>query len=42
MKIRCHRAKAKMREALEKLCARDRAAEDDGWQLHMELAPLAI
>ena len=42
VKIRCHRAKAKMREALEKLCDRDRAAEDDGWQLHMELAPLAI
>ena len=42
VKIRCHRAKAKMREALEKLCDRERPAGDDDWQLHMELAPLAV
>ena len=45
VKIRSHRAKAKMREALETLLAKDSrssAAPHADWQPHLEVAPLAV
>ncbi len=45
VKVRCHRAKIKMREALQQLQKKENRASDSAktdWQPYLEVAPLAV